>query len=142
MTKFIAFSEADAIAFHGMALIAKSETAINAVDISEAIGASKHHASKVLQKLVKNGILGSTRGPSGGFYLARPADEIKIIEILQAIEGEVSLSNCPIDNAFCPFGNCLMGGICHEVSEKLVDHLKTHTLQDMINNIPPDRKLF
>ena len=64
MTKILAISEANSIAFHGMALIAKSEIAINATDIAEITGSSKHHTSKVLQRLVKQGMLGSTRGPS------------------------------------------------------------------------------
>lgn len=142
MTKFVAFSEANAIAFHSMALIAKSQLAINAITISEVIGASKHHASKVLQKLVKHGLLGSTRGPSGGFYLAKPANEIMIIDILQAIEGEVKLNDCPIDYLVCPFGSCLMGGLCNNIGEILVEHMQTHTLQDMISNIPASKKFF
>lgn len=140
MTKLVAFSEANAIAFHSMALVAKSETAINALDISNIIGASKHHASKVLQKLVKAGLLGSTRGPSGGFYIAKPANEITILNILEAIEGEVILNNCPIDNEICPFNSCLMGGACNDLGENLINYMRTHSLQDMVNNIPADKK--
>jgi Rrf2 family nitric oxide-sensitive transcriptional repressor len=142
MTKFIAFSEANAIAFHGMALIAKSQIAINAIQISEIIGASKHHASKVLQKLVKYGLLGSTRGPSGGFYLMKPAKEIKIIDILKAIENNVEVTNCPIDYLECPFGACLMGNVCTDIGEILVNYMATHSLQDMVNNIPITKKFF
>ncbi|MDL2262238.1 Rrf2 family transcriptional regulator [Bacteroidales bacterium OttesenSCG-928-I21] len=142
MTKFIAISEANSIALHGVALIAKSKTAINADDISEIIGASKHHASKVFQKLVKNDILSSTRGPSGGFYLNRSADKIKLIEIFEAIDGKITLSNCPLGNSICPFGNCLMGGVCHEVSVILFNYLNSHTIQDMINNIPSNKNIF
>jgi Rrf2 family protein len=142
MTKFIAISGANIIAFHSMALIAKSKTAINAETISEFIGASKHHASKVLQKLVKNEILGSTRGPSGGFYLLRPAEEIKMIEILEAIDGKVNINECPVDNLFCPFGNCLMGGICSHITKEIVEHLTNYTLLDMINNISTNKNIY
>jgi Rrf2 family protein len=142
MTKILAISEANAIAFHGMALIAKSEIAINATDIAEITGSSKHHTSKVLQRLVKQGMLGSTRGPSGGFYLKKPAKEIRLIEILEALEGNIEVNDCPIDNDICPFGNCLMGGICVEIGDALIKYLRNHTLQDITDNIASDQNLF
>ena len=135
MSKIIAISEANAIAFHSMAVIAKSELAVNAVELAEVINASKHHVSKVMQRLVKTGLLGSTRGPSGGFYLLKKPEQIKLIDILEAIEGEVKVNECPIDNLTCPFGSCLMGGICYELGEKLLNYIKNTSLQDVISNL-------
>ncbi|MCK9255650.1 MAG: Rrf2 family transcriptional regulator [Bacteroidales bacterium] len=135
MTKILALSEANAIAFHGMALIAKSELAISATDIADITNSSRHHTSKVMQRLVKAGLIGSTRGPSGGFFLKKDASEIKIIDILEALEGKVEINDCPVDNAICPFGSCLMGGICYEIGTTLITYMREHTLQDMVNNI-------
>lgn len=142
MTKILAISEANSIAFHSMALIAKAEVAINAIDIAEITNSSKHHTSKVLQRLVKQGMLGSTRGPSGGFYLKKKAKDIKLIEILEALEGNVEINECPIDNEICPFGSCLMGGICYEIGTTLLNYLRSNTLEDMVNNIPIEQELF
>ncbi len=138
MSKLLAISEANAIAFHSMAVIAKSRTAINAIEISEIIFASRHHVSKVMQRLVKVGLLGSTRGPSGGFYLKRKPEDIRLIEILEAIEGKIEINQCPIDNTECPFGTCLLGGICLELSKKFLDHIKKTTLKDVIEKIDKD----
>ncbi|MDD4149790.1 MAG: Rrf2 family transcriptional regulator [Bacteroidales bacterium] len=142
MTKILAISEANAIAFHAMALIAKSTTSINAIKIAEITNSSKHHTSKVLQRLVKEGLLGSTRGPTGGFFLKKPANEIKLIDILKAIEGEVELTKCPIDNPVCPFGTCLMGDICYEIGKTMVDYLSDNNLQYIVENIDSDKKFF
>ncbi len=142
MTKILAISEANAIAFHAMALIAKSQISINAKDIAEITKSSKHHTSKVLQRLVKEGLLGSTRGPSGGFYLKRAAKEIDLIDILEAIEGEVNVNKCPIDNPVCPFGSCIMGGICYDIGNTMLKYLKETNLQSIIDNIDPNKKLF
>ncbi len=142
MTKILAISEANAIAFHAMALIAKSQISINATEIAKITNSSRHHTSKVLQRLVKEGLLGSTRGPSGGFYLKRQAGEILLIEILEAIEGEVTINECPIDNDICPFGGCIMGGICYDIGETMLKYLKKHTLQNIIDNIDSDKKLL
>ena len=142
MTKILAISEANAIAFHAIALIAKSQISIHANDIAEITKSSRHHTSKVLQRLVKAGLLGSTRGPSGGFYLKRPAKEIILIQILEAIEGKVEINQCPIDNDVCPFGDCIMGGICHDIGETMFKYLKGNNLQDIVDNINPEQKLF
>jgi len=142
MTKILAISEANAIAFHAMALIAKSQISINANDIAEITKSSKHHTSKVLQRLVKEGLLGSTRGPSGGFYLKQKPNETKLITILEAIEGEVEVKECPIDNEVCPFGNCIMGGICQDIGESMITYLKDNTLQSILDNMDPEMKII
>ena len=141
MTKILAISEANAIAFHAMALIAKSQISINASNIAEITNSSRHHTSKVLQRLVKEGLLSSTRGPSGGFYLKRPAKEILLINILEAIEGKVEINECPIDNEVCPFGNCIMGGICYEIGETMLKYLKENNLQNIVDKMNPKQKL-
>lgn len=141
MSKLLAISEANAIAFHSMAVIARSKTAINAIDLAETIYASRHHVSKVMQRLVKVGLLGSTRGPSGGFYLRKKPEEIYLIEVLEAIEGKIQTSECPIDNLKCPFGSCLMGGICQEISEKFLNYINNTTLKTVLENIEKNNKL-
>ncbi len=135
MSKLLAISEANAIAFHSMAVIAKSGTAINAIEISEIIFASRHHVSKVMQRLVKVGLLGSTRGPSGGFYLRKKPEDIKLIDVLEAIEGKIEITECPIDNLKCPFGSCLLGGICIDLSKKFIEYINNTSLKDVIQNI-------
>jgi Rrf2 family protein len=135
MSKILAISEANAIAFHGMVLIAKSNSAINAIQIAEKMNASKHHVSKVMQRLVKSGIISSTRGPSGGFFLIQKPETIKLIDILESVEGKVTITQCPIDTVECPFGDCLMGGICYNLSKKMMDYIEKTTLADIINNI-------
>ncbi|MDD2634291.1 MAG: Rrf2 family transcriptional regulator [Bacteroidales bacterium] len=142
MTKILAISEANAIAFHAMAIIAASKTSINAVKIAEITKSSRHHTSKILQRLAKEGLLVSTRGPAGGFILKKPANEIKLIEILEAIEGKVAERTCPIDNPICPFGTCLMGDICYEISKTMLNYLKENNLQYIVENVNPEKNLF
>ena len=135
MTKILAISEANAIAFHSMAIIAQSKGAINATRIAEICSVSKHHTAKVLQTLVRQGLLGSTRGPQGGFYLKRPAEEIFLIDILEALEGPVQASECPVGNDVCVFGSCIMGGICYDIADTFVKYLKENSLKYIVDNI-------
>jgi len=65
-------------------------TPIQGRDIAEACGIPSGHLLKILQQLVRAQILSSERGPAGGFVLRKPADEISLLEIVEAIEGPIS----------------------------------------------------
>jgi Rrf2 family protein len=57
--------------------------------ISAAYNLPTEYLLQVMQQLVKSGILTSKKGPNGGFSLARPATEITMLEVLEAIDGPV-----------------------------------------------------
>jgi Rrf2 family protein len=78
----------------GYALIAAGFVAINskekpvlAADISKAYGIPLEYLLKILQQLVKSGVLRSKRGPRGGFSLAKEAEEITLLDILESVDG-------------------------------------------------------
>ncbi|NDG05194.1 MAG: SUF system Fe-S cluster assembly regulator, partial [Alphaproteobacteria bacterium] len=50
--------------------------------------------SKVLKKLARAGLLATTRGAAGGYRLARPAPEINIVEIIEAMDGPIAMTDC------------------------------------------------
>lgn len=64
--------------------------------------------SKVLGALSRAGILRSQRGLKGGFFLGRPADDISVADIIEAVDGPIALTNC-IDDA--P-GDCSLEDLC------------------------------
>ena len=103
MSKIVTLSEAASIALHGIILVAKSDKLINVVQIADATSSSKHHVAKVFQRLVKEKFVNSHRGPSGGFSLNRKPEEITLLEIYEAIEGKIELTQCPLDKQICPF---------------------------------------
>lgn len=59
-------------------------------DIAEACGIPSGHLLKILQQLVRAQILSSERGPAGGFVLRKRADEITLLEVVEAIDGPIS----------------------------------------------------
>ncbi|MBN1123886.1 MAG: Rrf2 family transcriptional regulator [Sedimentisphaerales bacterium] len=69
--------------------IAQSQTdgLVLASRISKDYQIPLEYLLKILQSLVRANILRSKRGPHGGFCLARPAEEITILEILEAVDG-------------------------------------------------------
>jgi Rrf2 family protein len=132
MARIISLSEAASIAIHAMVLIAKSDSNMNVNKISELTGASRNHLAKVMQRLVKDKYVKSTRGPLGGFVLMKPADEISMLDIYQSIEGEIQETTCPMDRPICPFSKCLMGGIMFELSQQFTDYMKNQRLSDYL----------
>lgn len=63
---------------------------IQGKDIAEACGIPPGHLLKILQQLVRAQILSSERGPAGGFILRKPAGEITLLELVEAIEGPIN----------------------------------------------------
>jgi Rrf2 family protein len=69
--------------------------------ISEDLGLSSPFLGKILQNLVKQKLLISTKGPNGGFALARPADKITLWDIVIKVDGEEFFTNCLISLEPC-----------------------------------------
>jgi len=73
----------------------------SAKEISEEINVPKEFVSKVLQTLTLNGIVASRKGKNGGFFLGKPANQIKLIEIVMAIDGLEIFHNCVLGFPGC-----------------------------------------
>jgi Rrf2 family protein len=61
--------------------------AVLAARISREYNIPLEYLLKILQQLVRANVLRSKRGPRGGFFLARPAEEITMLQIIEAVEG-------------------------------------------------------
>lgn len=137
MAKLVQLSEASSLALHAMVLIAKSHNHVNVNVLANRMGASRNHLAKVLQQLVKYNFLRSVRGPNGGFVLAKPAADITILNIYEAIEGSLDVAECPLDKQVCPFNKCLMGGLIKDVTLQFKDYFQNQTLDMFVND--PDK---
>lgn len=69
---------------------------VSAREISRKLGISEHYLPKVLQDLTRAGITRSYRGPNGGVSLSRPPSEITLSQIIRALEGLPSSTDCPL----------------------------------------------
>lgn len=84
---------------------------VGAVEISIDHSVSLDYAQQILHRLKKGGIVESVRGPHGGYRLSRSADDISLLEIIKAVEGdsfEVICDTKPID----PISRCATGNEC------------------------------
>ncbi|WP_244462139.1 RrF2 family transcriptional regulator [Wocania ichthyoenteri] len=96
-----------------LALCSSENNKIMVKDISKPINVPQAYVAKLLQQLVKEGVISSTRGPKGGFYLNESNKSKPIIRILNIIDGEKRLTSCMIslekcnENMPCPLHNIL-----------------------------------
>ncbi|HME42915.1 MAG TPA: Rrf2 family transcriptional regulator [Syntrophorhabdales bacterium] len=105
-------------------------------DISARQGISPRYIEQIFQKLKRAGIVKSIRGPSGGYYLARTPEEIKIGDIIRATEGTLDLVFClshdktakkSCDRAV----HCVARDVWQEASGRLMEYFDSVTLQDL-----------
>lgn len=77
-------------------LASEPDTASSAASLSVVAGVPQHYLGKVLRQLTSAGILQSRRGPGGGFTLARPADQITVLEVVSAVDPIRHVLKCPL----------------------------------------------
>lgn len=70
-------------------------------EIAERLRVPKDFVSKVLQTLTSGGIVGSRKGKSGGFYLGKAPEEVRLIDIVSAIDGLEMFHNCVLGFPGC-----------------------------------------
>jgi Rrf2 family protein len=108
-------------------------------DISRRQEISPRYLEQIFQNLKRAGILKSKRGPQGGYCLARKADEITVLEILNATEQDVLLVDCAGKSGKirkrkteCPFeGQCVTQSVWEEASTMLNQLFGGMTLQTL-----------
>lgn len=70
-------------------------------EISEYLNANEHTVGKMLQTLVRCGVINSSKGPCGGFFLSKMQQDQPIINIVRAIDGENVFHNCGLGLSKC-----------------------------------------
>jgi len=89
--------------------------------------------TKILQPLIKMGIVSSQRGVGGGFLLARDPSEITMLDILQAEEGLLKLNHCLVDTDFCHRdAYCSAHEVWQEAQQKMAEILQSYTIADLV----------
>jgi len=78
-----------------------SGTSRSAKDVADAFSIPPEALAKILQRLVKAGLLHSQHGINGGYALARPAHTISAFEVIQAIDGPLFITSCVTQRGEC-----------------------------------------
>ena len=91
--------------------------------------------AKVLQRLVRTGLLVSTQGTRGGYMLSRAAKAISVVDVVQAIDGPFSVTACSTEKIDCEqYGKCSVRDSLWQIRERIVAALGTVTLSEMASD--------
>ncbi len=102
------------------------------LEITRRLNVPNHYMAKILQHMAKQKLLDSWKGPQGGFRLARPAAEITLLEIVEAIDGTDFLRQCVLGFPKCSSDNpCPVHTSWAKTRDQLMTILGTKSLADM-----------
>jgi Rrf2 family protein len=123
-------THASSYALHALAFLAAQEknAPVASHQIARARGIPERFLLKVLKPLVAARVLVSTKGPHGGYRLARPANAVSMLDVVEAVDGPLNgQSSHPRDDVL----EHRIDTICRDVTEHLRRHLQKVRLAEL-----------
>lgn len=98
-------------------------------EIAKHQGVPKKFLEKIIQDLIRGGLIKSRRGACGGYVLAKPAESISMYDVIEALEGPITVNLC-LDHAIgCDqIPRCTMTGVWNEVQRRITEVLSGTTI--------------
>ena len=91
--------------------------------------------AKIISQLSIAGLIHTSRGARGGVLLARPAEQISVLEVVEAIDGPMELNECTSGAGGCPFGeNCPLRPIWRDTQRELIEKLRNTNFAQLATN--------
>ncbi|CAM4005834.1 nitric oxide-sensing transcriptional repressor NsrR [Xenorhabdus thuongxuanensis] len=102
-------------------------------EVTEVYGVSRNHMVKIINQLSHLGLVNAVRGKNGGISLGKPANEIRIGDVVRSLEplSLVDCSACQITPA------CRLKSILNQAVENFLEELDKHTVADMVKDNRP-----
>ena len=119
-------------------LAARPEEVLSASDLAERAGLEGPTVSKLLKPLAQAGLVEGFRGAHGGYRLARPAAEISLVEIVEAMEGPLAMTECSLDHSDCTISHhCGVRTNWRRINDVVLEALRGVSLAQMLDDAPP-----
>jgi len=108
---------------------------VQAATVAQACRVPFNHLVKILQQLVRCGIMSSERGPRGGFQLACAPSDIPLLNVVQGIDGPI-LANSGLepDAIAARPAAAQLHRMCQDVADFASERLRTATIRDLMSN--------
>jgi len=114
----------------------KEEKKLGVKEICKEIDAPEYFTAKVLQSLAKQGIISSTKGPNGGFFIDKDQEELRLIDLVIAIDGNGIFEGCGLGLKLCSEENpCPIHNEFKDVRDRLSKMLTKMTLKDLSEEV-------
>ena len=107
-------------------------------DVAARQNLPKMYLSQLMAPLKSAGLIKSFWGNRGGYVLNRPASEITLLDIIEAVEGPIALLDCVLDPELCERSDyCECIGVWQTINESIVATLQHYTLADLVSRTRP-----
>lgn len=106
---------------------------VSLAEISQRQEISLSYLEQLFSRLRKNGLVNSTRGPGGGYRVARDLDKVAVSEIIGAVNESVDATQCAGKENCHSHGRCLTHDLWEGLSEQIEEFLSGVSLQNMID---------
>ena len=108
--------------------------ASSAREIAEQYDIPAELMAKVLQRLVRRNLLVSHQGTRGGYLLARPATQISVADVIQAVDGPLTVTACSTDDHACEqFTKCNVRDPLWRIKDRILTALAGCTLAEIVD---------
>ena len=109
-------------------------------EVAAAYGISRNHLMKIANLLQHHGVRNATRGKGGGLQLAKPANTLRLGDLVQTLEPDMALAECLGDNNQCVVtSQCLLIGVLSDALGEFLRTLNQYTLEDIC--VPKQKEL-
>lgn len=125
------------LALRHMAAPGSRET-VSARELAESYDLPPELLAKVLQQLVRAGLLLSQQGIRGGYGLAKPAAEITVVDVVQAIDGPLMVTACSESDHSCDqYDKCNIRDPLWKLKDRIVAALAATTVAELAVDLLP-----
>lgn len=112
--------------------------AMSARELAETYDIPPELLAKVLQRLVRSRLLESHQGIRGGYGLSRPALSISVVEVIQAIDGPLTVTACSEGDHSCDqYAKCNIRDPLWRIKDRIVSALAATSVADLAADAPP-----
>lgn len=112
------------------------------ITIAERQDISKNYLEQVFSSLRKAGIVNSTKGAQGGYYLADKPSNITIGDVLRVLEGDLSVVNSDPDSQENLIEQCIQKNVWDKIDNQVNEIIDGITLEDLVNEIRNDSNIL
>lgn len=120
-----------------MTLMARDRDVHSASEIADNLGITVATVSKILKMLARQNLVVSVLGAKGGYTLARPSSDISIAEIINAMDGPISITECSNAETSCSrAAACSTRGNWQGINKIILGTLEKMKLSEMIEPKP------
>jgi FeS assembly SUF system regulator len=111
---------------------------LSATELAERAGLEAPTVAKVLKPLAQARLVEGFRGANGGYRLARAATDISLVEIVEAMEGPLGMTECSVHEGHCGIEeSCGVRANWRRINDVVADALRGVSLAQMLAPAPP-----